>query len=297
MRRLSIIIFAVVFIFILAACNQTAKPTDSNDAKEVDGDNTEEVSEENADEEENNDSDLTLQEVFEKTMETNDGLDSFSITMDLQQTMNINEEEMDVGSVIEMDIITDPISMKQNMVMDMDELGKQEMEMYFAEEGFYVFDPMEDQWMKFPNEFSDELLQLSNNQADVGNQLNQFEDFLEDFTFEQDENNYILTLQADGEKFNELLTETIKNSMPQELGLDVSIFDNISFDNVNYDIVINKETFYFSELNVKMDYEMEIEGEKIKVNQDVKSKYENHNNVDAITIPKEAIDNAVEVEL
>src|SRR5690625_2554003 len=86
MRRLSIIIFAVVFIFILAACNQTAKPTDSNDAKEVDGDNTEEVSEENADEEENNDSDLTLQEVFEKTMETNDGLDSFSITMDLQQT-------------------------------------------------------------------------------------------------------------------------------------------------------------------------------------------------------------------
>src|SRR5690625_2822606 len=291
MRRLSIIIFAVVFIFILAACNQTAKPTDSNDAKEVDGDNTEEVSEENADEEENNDSDLTLQEVFEKTMETNDGLDSFSITMDLQQTMNINEEEMDVGSVIEMDIITDPISMKQNMVMDMDELGKQEMEMYFAEEGFYVFDPMEDQWMKFPNEFSDELLQLSNNQADVGNQLNQFEDFLEDFTFEQDENNYILTLQADDEKFNELLTETIKNSMPQELGLDVSIFDNISFDNVNYDIVINKETFYFSELNVKMDYEMEIEGEKIKVNQDVKSKYENHNNVDAITIPKEAIDN------
>lgn len=175
-------------------------------------------------------------------------------------------------------------------------MGTQEMELYYADDSVYLYEPTQDDWMKFPSEVADQIMQLSDENTDLGNQLEQFEQFLDEFTFEEDSNNYILTLHANNEKFDELLSNIFENAMPEELGGD-DLLSNSEFENVTYEIIIDKDTFYYDRLDVVMDYKMEIEGEVVNVHQVMKSEYSNHNDIDEITIPQEAVDNAIEMEL
>jgi len=165
-----------------------------------------------------------------------------------------------------------------------------------VDESTYVFDPQEDEWMKFPSELSQEIIQLSDEQTDLGQQIDQFVEFVDDFTVEEDGDDYNLTLHATGEKFHDLLYETIKDSLPQDLGADQDIVNSLKFGDVEYTIILNKDTYYYSDLNVLMDYEMELEGQKIDVHQDIQSTYSNHNTINEITVPQEVIDEAVEFE-
>src|SRR5699024_104298 len=117
--------------------------------------------------------------------------------------------------------------------MDLGELGTQEMESYFTEDGFFLYEPTEDQWMKLPSEFSEEIMQLSGSQMNVDDQLEQFQDFVDDFIFEQDATHYILHLDAEGDKFNELFTQTMDDIMPEDMiGLEMDLFENINFNQV-----------------------------------------------------------------
>lgn len=270
LKKLATIIMGGLLIIALGACNQTAG---------------------------SNSGERTLQEVFEKTSEANQGLDSFSMGMDLKQNMDMNGETNDIDSVMEIDVITDPFNMKQSMTLDMGEgMGKQEMEMYLTDDSLYVYEPNQQQWMKTANEYSDKIIQMTDVQTDLSNQLDQFKEFLDDFTIEEDGDSYILTLDANGEKFNELLTGTIINSIPQNEIFTNDVLDTLNFHQVEYELFINKETFYYTNLNVTMDYELDVEGQKVKLIQDIKQTYSNHNQIDEITVPQEAIDQAVEVE-
>lgn len=286
MHKFNQVIFFALLLFVLAACGQTAEPTTSDDSNENNA-NTEETS-----------SDLTLAEVFDKASEANNNLESFSIIMDMKQNMNIGDESTDMHSSITMDVVQEPLSLKQITSVDLGELGVQEMESYFTEDGFFLYEPTEDQWMKLPSELSEEVLQLSDSQMNVDDQLGQFKDFVDDFTFEQDDTHYILHLDAEGEKFNELFAQTMGDMMPEDmLGLEVDIFENINFNQVEYEIYIHKDTFYFEDMNVKMDYDMEIEGESFSLKQDIQSTYSNHNEIGEIIVPDDVIDQAVELDI
>ena len=64
---------------------------------------------------------------------------------------------------------------------------------------------------------------------------------------------------------------------------------------VNYEIFIDKETFNTTALNMIMDMTMVVEGEEMKLAQNLKSTYDNYNEVEKIEIPQEIIDNAQEM--
>jgi len=71
-------------------------------------------------------------ESFLKAGEVNEGLDSFSFQMNLTQKMDGEGDTFETQSDLSMDIITDPLSMKQSMVSDLGEFGEQEMEIYLC---------------------------------------------------------------------------------------------------------------------------------------------------------------------
>jgi hypothetical protein len=276
-------------ILMLAACNETAKPVNESAAgTEKEETKTEESSE------------MTLEEVLKKSTEASEELKSFSVNMDMSQVMSSGAEgeNMNIDSVIDMDVTTDPMAFYQKMTMSM--AGAEEsydIESYFTEEGMFLYDAAGKQWMKFPKEMSDDLLQMSSQQTNPGEELKKLQEFVDDFTFEQDAKSYILKLKADGEKFNDFVKETAAETLPPELAANGEMLDNMNIKGVEYEIVIDKETFYPSVLNMIMDMEITAEGQKISMKQNMNGQYSNYNKVEAITVPQEVLDTAVEMEM
>ncbi|MED3570679.1 DUF6612 family protein [Cytobacillus praedii] len=282
------ILAGFLLVFMLAACNQTAKPVDEPVKDNEKASETEKAEEKT--------SELTLEEVMNKSTEASEGLKSFSVKMDLTQDMTDQGElNVQTTSVIDMNIVTEPMAYYQKMKMSMGEEAESfETESYFSEAGMFFYEPSTSQWMKFPQEMTDTFLQMSGQQSNPGEELKKLQQFVEDFTFEQDSNNYILKLKASGEKFNDFIKETAVQQLPPEMSAEDAL-SGMKINAVEYEILVDKKTFYPVELNMDMDLEMTIEGQTIAMKQKMNGQYSNYNSVDAITVPQEVIDSAVEM--
>lgn len=290
MKKLSGILLTVLMVIVLAACgDNTSDAPAANDNK-----NGEVNAPDNADLGEDS---LNAEELYEKITVANAELESFSTKMDMTQTMEIDGENMDIQSVIDMDVVQNPFSLKQVMTMNMPEIGEQSIEAYLTEDGFYMLDPEQDQWMKLPSEFSEQIIQQSEAQADLQSQLAQFDGLQDGLTVDETADHYVLNFKSTDNDFEEIFKETIENNFPEEMGLDMNMFDDITFNDVQYELLVQKDNFYMSELNMIMDFDMEIEGEKLNTKQNIQSTYDNYNEIDEIKVPKEVLDNAVEMEL
>jgi hypothetical protein len=286
---------SLILLFMLAACNQTAAPVSEDNNTGENNTNTSENSE-SAEKE----SDLTLEEVLNKTTEASENLNSFSVNMKMDQMISAGQEEenMNISSDIQMDVITEPMAFYQKTAMSQDQSGETyETESYFTEEGMFMYDPAGETWMKFPKEMSDQLIQMSGQQTNPAEELKKLQEFTDDFTFEQDDNNFILNLKASGEKFTELMKETMADTLPPEMAADEEVFNNMNIENVEYTILVDKETFHPSSLNMDMTMEMAVEGQTVTLNQKIEGNYSNYNEVKEITIPQEVLDTAVEMEM
>jgi len=267
----------------MAACNQTAGS--------VNGDN------DNKGKETQNKSDLTLTEVFEKSGDAMNGLESYAAVMNMTQKMEMAGESMDIGSKTDMQYIVDPLTLHQKIEIDMGEENQiQAMEAYLTEDGFFMYEPSQDMWLKLPEEFVDQVLNLQEGQQNPADQLKQLETFIDDFKFTQDDSQYILTLKADGEKFNEFLKETMLSAMPEGLPLDDELFGNMTFNEVEYEIFIDKKSFYTTQLNMTMDMDTDVEGQTMKMKQKMNAVYSNFNGIDSIQVPEEALENAQDID-
>lgn len=273
---------------MLAACNQTAEPV-SEPAKnnETPAAATEKPSE------------LTLEEVLEKSTEASNNLKSFTVQMSLEQDITSDQDEMNMQtqSEIEMNVVQEPMAFYQKMKMSLGETEESfETESYFTEQGMYFFEPSGQQWMKFPQEMTDMFLQMSGKQTNPGDELKKLQKFVDDFTFEQDSQNYILNLKASGDKFNEFIKETAAEALPPEMAQE-NFMDSMKINAVEYKFIIDKESFNPVALDMNMDMEITAEDQTISMKQKMHGQYSNHNNVEAITVPQEVIDSAVEMAM
>ncbi|TFD98151.1 DUF6612 family protein [Jeotgalibacillus sp. R-1-5s-1] len=286
MKKWPIYAASASLALLLAACSDSAEPTEG----------TEEAS------------DMTLQEVFEKSIEASNDISSLKSTMNIDQTMTISGEDMTFNTISNSDVemTADPLAMYQVTTTSMSGEGAEEamlpeteMESYITQDGFFMYDPASEQWMKFPQEMSDQFLQMSEQQSDPAAQIEALEPFMDDFTFEQNDSSYILTLNASGEKFSEFLIDQAGEMMP-DMGMGMSVeelFETTTFEDVKYEIVISKDDYLMESLVLDMTMNMDMEGETMSIKQHLESDYTEYNTVDEITVPQEVLDNAVEMEM
>lgn len=281
MKKWSTLLAVATLTLGLAACNETAAPANEKDVTEK--------------------SELTLQEVYDKSMAASEELKSVKAKIDMKQTMQLPGQDvnLDINSLMDMDYIIDPLQIHQTGTTSMkstdENMGNQEMKMesYITKDAFYTYEGESGQWMKFPQEMMNQLMSTTD-QSNPSNQLKQIEGYLEDFTFEQDNDNYILTLEASGEKFTELVKEQVDEALQNMVGAEEIEMDMI-INSVNYLIHIDKETFQTNKVDMVLDMDMTIDGETMNMKQDMKSDFSNFNQVEEIVIPQEVIDNAVEI--
>ena len=268
-------------VFSLAACGDSATPIDGTTEK----------------------SNLALEQVFNNAVERQESLQSVkaNMTMEQETAMTIDGEEVQMTSStnIEMSLTTKPMALFADGTMSMTMAGEEEsfsmpLKMYLTEaDGFYMNDMMSGGWVKFPDDMYEDLLAQVGANADAQEQLQQLEPFLEDFKFEQTDSEYILTLYANGEKFNELILEQVTGTLGQQLGEeDQSVIDGMKIEDAKYIITIDKETFDMTKIVMDIVMTMDAEGVLAKVNTSSTITYSSFNEIETITIPEEVLNTA-----
>ncbi|MEQ6855398.1 DUF6612 family protein [Lysinibacillus capsici] len=281
MKKIFKVLAVGTLALTLAACNSSATPTKDTTNK----------------------SKLTLEQVYDKAVDRQADIQSASAKMDMTQVTKVGsgEEAMEfsIDSKMEMDIIVDPLAMHLSGSMTMPDMmneGKETMdmpiEMYMKKDaGLFMKDSTTDSWLKLPDENFDAILDQTAASADAKEQLEQLKKFIKDFTFEQTDDEYVLTLDAKGDKFKELIDSEINKSM-QEMGLDENPMDQLSIEKINYVLHIDKETFDTNKMDMNFDLKMAVEGDELLMNTKSVVTYTEFNHLKTIDIPQSIIDNA-----
>lgn len=279
MRGLAVGLLAVVLV---ACSNDPQKPADTKPG-------TDEV----------NKSELTLEEVFNKAQEASENIKSMHADMEMKQNISMPEleEEMETSMDIKMDIIQDPLSMYQVMKMEIPEMGGMEIEMYVTEAGIFMKNPEGEEWMKLPADSYDDIMEGMNSGAEANIDFETLGEFIEDFTFEQDDNQYILKLKASGEEFKKIVEEQLDaGGLMEGLGEEEQdVLNDMKIHELEYEIFIDKETFQTIAFNLDMDIELTVEeGETFRMKQELEAKMSQINDISEIIVPQEIIDQAIE---
>jgi len=247
---------------------------------------------------------LSSEEVYEKSFEAMEEMESASTVIDIEQDISAVDEDFNItmGMSLDGDIIIDTNEMHQEMSVSMggDGLGglaeDMTMEFYLTEDAFYVQSPENgDEWVKLdPAEIGmfDDLL---DQQEEPSDQLEMFEEYIEDLSLEEEDDSYVLKLTADAEGFDQLIEETLGDSMADEMiGTDFDFSEDMDIHELTYEMVIDKETFYLTDFTLDMDLTMTIDGESADMKQSMSASYENINEIDSIEVPEEIVENAIE---
>ena len=263
----------------LAACNETATPVQEKEVTET--------------------SKLTLQEVYDKSMKASEELKSVKGSIDMKQTMNIEEMTFDIKSVMDMEYIIEPMQMHQKGTTTMMGVGdggesqETEMETYIMEDAMYVYEGTTAQWMKFPQEMVDQMMSTTK-QTDPATQLEPLQEYLEKVEFEQDDENYILTLEGSGEEFTSLVQDQVDEAL-QSLTTEENVNLDFTIHSVDYLVHIDKESFQTNKLDMVIDMDMSMDGEMINLNMVAKTNFSQFNEIDEIVVPKEVIESATAI--
>lgn len=239
-------------------------------------------------------SELTLEEVFNKAQEASEDVKNMHADMDIAQHIIAGEENMESTIKMKMDAVIDPFAMYQVMEMEIAGEGSMKTEMYLTDSGFFMKDPESGTWLKLPEDMYDEIATTTDATEGATVDFASLKEYLDDFTFEQNDDEYILKLKASGEKFNKLIQDELESAGLLEQMGDEAALEEMKINEVEYEIFIDKETFDTTAFNLVMDMEMSAEGETVQIKQDVKSKISKINEIDEITVPAEVLDEAVE---
>ncbi|KOY81114.1 DUF6612 family protein [Lysinibacillus macroides] len=252
-------------------------------------------------------SDLTLEQVYDKAVERQANIKSASATMDMTQATKVSagEETMELSSStkMDMDFIVDPLEMHLSGTMTMPNMFGEggettdlPIEMYMKQgTGFFMKDTASDSWLKLPDDNFDDILEQTASSADAKEQLEQLKSFINDFSFEQTDDEYVLTLDAEGDKFKALIDEEIEKSM-QGMELGENPLDGLTIDQINYVLYIDKDTFDTNKMDMKFDLKMNVEGQELTMNTKSVITYTEFDHLKTIDIPQEVIDNAQTIE-
>ncbi len=226
------------------------------------------------------------------------------MTQETKMGSGENALEFTSSTKMKMDVVTDPLAMHVSVtttapdtLSESDKNTDASVEMYMKQDlGIFVKDETssDNQWLKLPSTDIDTIIKETASPANAKEQLDQLKKFIGDFKFEQTDDAYVLTLDAKGDKFKELIDSEIRKSM-QELNLQENPLDNLTIDKMNYVLYIDKETFDTNKIDVKMDLKIKVEDEELSTKTKTVITYTEFNHLKSIDIPQSIIDNATDI--
>ena len=148
------------------------------------------------------------------------------------------------------------------------------------------------EWIKLPDEQYEQIVAQTGAQANATEQLEQLQQFIDEFTFEQDDENYLLTLNIQGDEFKQFMLSQMGASLGESMDMSGDVLENMTFEDSQYNIVVAKDTFDTKEIDLDLTIKTNIEGQETTIENDVSVIYSKFDEVDSIKIPDEVLKDA-----
>lgn len=241
---------------------------------------------------------MSAVDVLQNSNEAMSSLESYSSTTNMEITMPdfVTGEAMTIPIHTVEDVTFNPFAMHQTVTTTTPDGEEETLESYWTEDGFYQEDPVEG-WVKLPSELTEDLNELMA-MTTAGDQVAQAETLAEEMTVEDTGDSYQLSYEGDGEAMMEAILASFESLMGEE---DASmsmegLMEDFNFNEISYEMTIEKETFYLTEMSMYVDMEISAEGESLNMVQSTAMSISNFNGVDTIKVPDEVLDGAVPLE-
>lgn len=242
------------------------------------------------------------QDVYQKAMEAGENLESAEMDMKVSQTMEGDPEmgEMVMDMDMQASVVMEPLAMHQTGTMNMNVGGmpiSTDIEMYMADEGMYMYESMSQTWMKM--DASMMPTELTSMEQDPTEQLAMLESFMDDVDFSEEDGMYVFKFAGEGDEIKEFTQQYVEEYMGTETfaeaGVDMNeVLDGMTIHSIDYEILIDKETYDTKSVMTNLDIEIAIdeEGNTMRMKQEMTAEYTGINTVDSIEVPQEVIDAA-----
>lgn len=289
MKKMVVLLLGAVLAVGLTGCGQDKKA--DNNASSGAGSNAPAVVETSEDV-----AVPTVDELFTKMTDATKDLKSLSMAASSKQkvVIKVGEEtkEQNIEMEIKSDIIQDPLAMMQELHMSMGDLGNQDVTQYITADGIYM--QTGGAWVKLTDEtMMATLKDAAKQSADPSQQIEQFKSIASEMKVTEDGSDFVLKANLSGDNMKELAKSLMSQNGGENQAEAMAAIDQMKIENINIVYSINKETYLPSKMSVEMKMDMEAEGQQVSMEMKMDSSFSKYNEIDAIEVPQEALDNAV----
>ncbi|WP_339240395.1 DUF6612 family protein [Paenibacillus sp. FSL R5-0517] len=234
----------------------------------------------------------TLDELITKTNAATKEMKSFTTEANIDQNLNLDageqSQDQQVKTSLKMDIIKDPMMIYQEMKMEMSGQEAQNVKQYITSDKIYS--QVGDQWVAIPEAQTAALIEQMKASMNPEGELEQFKKIQEDTEVTEEGDNYVINADVSGDNVKELA-----KSVMEQNGSDAqmqAMLDQMNITSMKMKYMINKETYLPAGTDVAMVMEMEQNEQKMTMDMKMTSTFSNHDQVEEIKIPQEALDSA-----
>jgi len=289
MKKMVVLLLGAVLAVGLTGCGQDKKA--DNNASSGAGSNAPAVVETSEDV-----AVPTVDELFTKMTDATKDLKSLSMAASSKQkvVIKVGEEtkEQNIEMEIKSDIIQDPLAMMQELHMSMGDLGNQDVTQYITADGIYM--QTGGAWVKLTDEtMMATLKDAAKQSADPSQQIEQFKSIASEMKVTEEGSDFVLKANLSGDNMKELAKSLMSQNGGENQAEAMAAIDQMKIENINIVYSINKETYLPSKMSVEMKMDMEAEGQQVSMEMKMDSSFSKYNEIDAIEVPQEALDNAV----
>ena len=296
MKKWSMVMVIMMLATVLAACgggnngttNETQGTGGTTNNVTNNATNTE-TNEPDATEEPSGDV-PTAEELITNIAAASASMESFTMEMVSEQTIDMNGETQNVKTSVKSDIIQNPLTAYQELTMEMpaEAGGNQEMIQYMTPEGMYM--QVSGEWIKMAGPEQGAMMEQLQQQASPEAQLEHFKSITNETTVTEEGDNYILTADVSGDNVKELSKNMLEGlgGGADPAGMD-QLMDQMGIEKMLIVYTVRKDDYLPVSMNVEMSMTMEQEGMTMKMDNKSESTFSNYNEIDEITVPEEAL--------
>ncbi|CAI6082366.1 hypothetical protein PAECIP112173_03539 [Paenibacillus sp. JJ-100] len=234
----------------------------------------------------------TLDELLAKTSEASKALKSFTTDANIDQKIKVvageQSQDQEVKTSLKMDIIKDPMTIYQEVELDMPGQGKQNVKQYITSDNIYS--QVGDQWVTVPEDQAKELIEPMKASMNPEQELDQFKKVEDNIKITEEGDSYVMSADVSGDNVKDLA-----KSLMEQNGSDAQLqamLEQMTIKSMKMKYMINKETSLLESVDVDMVMELEQEGQKMTMDMKMDTKFSNHDKVEEIKVPQEALDSA-----